>query len=207
MERAELKNLIGLGLLILVIAYFGYGGFAAVGYPGVAGWRAEAARLLAERRQLEQTVQTAQAMVANLDKIKKEREALELQLKELSQRLPAERESAQVLRSVETLAGKAGLTVNQVRRRPLRTQELYTEIPMEVAVGGGYRDLVSFADELSHLDRLVALSEFQVVQRPPASGAAQAALATASAGAVRAQMVAVVFQALPDAAAAPAPAR
>ena len=114
-------------------------------------------------------------MVANLGRIKREREALEVQLRELSRRLPSEHESAQVLRSVETIAGKSGLTVGQVRRRPNRPQELYVEIPMEVGVGGGYHDLLKFADQLAQLPRLVTLNELKVLGRgraqAPGSGA------------------------------------
>ena len=145
-------------------------------------------------------------MVANLGRIKREREALEVQLRELSRRLPTEHESAAVLRSVETLAGKSGLTVGQVRRRPNRPQELYVEIPMEVAVGGGYHDLLKFADQLAQLPRLVTLNEVKVQARqragvPAAPGGRGADL---SPGSMRADLVAVVFQAMPIPAATPA---
>jgi type IV pilus assembly protein PilO len=197
MERAEMKNLVLIGLLILAVAYVGWNGFAAFGWVGVAGLRAEADKLLAERKKLETSVQSAQAMVANLDKIKKDREALEVQLREISRRLPGERESAEVLRSVESLAGRSGLTLAGVKRRPVRTQELYAELPMEVGVGGGYHELVRFADQLAQLDRLVTLSEFSV-NRPSAGIGQPPATAATTTGNVRAQMVAVVFQALPE---------
>jgi Tfp pilus assembly protein PilO len=196
MERAELKNLVLIGLLILAIAYVGWNGFAAIGWPGVAALRADAAKLTAQRKKLETSVQSAQAQVANLDKIKKERETLEVQLKEISRRLPGERESAEVLRSVESLAGRSGLTLAAVRRRAPRTQELYVELPMEVGVGGGYHEMVRFADQLSQLDRLVTLNEFQVNR--PMAVPGQPATAAVTPGTVRAQMVAVVFQALPE---------
>ena len=138
-------------------------------------------------------------MVANLGRIKREREALEVQLRELSRRLPSEHESAQVLRSVETLAGKSGLTVGQVRRRPNRPQELYVEIPMEVGVGGGYHDLLKFADQLAQLPRLVTLNEVKVLGRARAAGPGRGSGrgADLAPGAMRADLVAVVFQAVP----------
>ncbi len=193
MDRSELKNLIAVGFLIVAVAYVGYKGLGP--YPGVAQLRAQAAKLETERRQLQAQIQSAEAMVANLDKIRKDREVLEAQLKDISKRLPTERESEQVLRSVESLAGKSGLTVGQVKRRPVRTQELYAEIPMEVGVGGGYYDLVKFADQLRQLDRLVTLSELQV-QRPTAIPGGRPDLTP---GTVKASLVTVVFQALPDA--------
>jgi Tfp pilus assembly protein PilO len=206
MERAELKSLVVMGLLILGVAYVAWNGLGVLGWPGVAAWRAEAAKLEVERKKLETSVQSAQAMVANLDKIRKERETLELQLKEVSKRLPGERESAEVLRSVESLAGKSGLTLGSVKKRAVRNQELYVELPMEIGVGGGYQDLVRFADQLSQLDRLVTLSEF-AVSRPGQAVPGTRPEATATPGAtVRAQMIAVVFQALPEPAAPAAPA-
>jgi type IV pilus assembly protein PilO len=198
MERVELKNLILVGVLGVVVAFFAYNGLTAFNYPGVAGWQAESAKLKLERNKLKANVESAQLMVANLDKIKKDREVLEAQLKEISKRLPGERESAEILRSVESLAGKSGLTLGGVKRRPVRSQELYAELPMEVGVGGGYLDVVKFADQLSKLDRLVTLNEFNV-QRPLLQPGRQAA-ATDTAGTVRAQLVTVVFQALPEAA-------
>jgi type IV pilus assembly protein PilO len=203
MDRQERQQIILICLLILGVGYFAWSGIA--GFPGVKGYRDEAAKLETERDSLRTEVSNAQQMVANLGRIKREREALEVQLRELSRRLPTEHESAAVLRSVETLAGKSGLTVGQVRRRPNRPQELYVEIPMEVAVGGGYHDLLKFADQLAQLPRLVTLNEVKVQARqragvPAAPGGRGADL---SPGSMRADLVAVVFQAMPIPAATP----
>ena len=91
MERAELKNLVLIGLLILLVAYVGWNGFGAIGWRGVAALREDAEKSAAQRVKLETSVRNAQAQVANLDKIKKEREALEVQLREITKRLPGER--------------------------------------------------------------------------------------------------------------------
>ncbi len=197
MDRAERQKVILIGLLILGVGYFAWSGIG--GFPGVRGFRAEAAKLEVERNGLAKEVRDGQQMVANLGRIKREREALEVQLRELARRLPSEHESAAVLRSVETLAGKSGLTVGQVKRRPNRPQELYVEIPMEVGVGGGYHDLLKFADQLAQLPRLVTLNEVKVLARPRGAGGPQAAGrgTDLSPGSVRADLVAVVFQATP----------
>ena len=209
MDRQERQKLILLALLIVGVGYFAWAGIGA--FAGVRGLRDETAKLKVERDDLDRQVKNAQQMVANLGRIKREREALEVQLRELSRRLPTEHESAQVLRSVESLAGKSGLTVGQVRRRPNRPQELYVEIPMEVGVGGGYHELLKFAEQLAQLPRLVTLNEVRVQGRTrtaaaPAGAGRGVDLAP---GAMRADLVAVVFQAAPlppPAAAAPPPA-
>lgn len=204
MDRAERQKIILVSLLILGVGYFAWAGIGA--FAGVRGLRDETAKLQRERDDLQQQVTNAQQLVANLGRIKREREALEVQLRELSRRLPSEHESAQVLRSVETLAGKSGLTVGQVRRRPNRPQELYVEIPMEVGVGGGYHDLLKFADQLAQLPRLVTLNEVKVQGRGRAVAPATGRGTDLAPGAMRADLVAVVFQALPvPAAAAAAP--
>jgi len=201
MDKAERQKIILVGLLILLIAYFGWSGVGA--FPGVNGLRQEAAKLERERDDLQQQVSNAQMLVANLGRIKKEREALEVQLRDLSRRLPSQHESSQVLRSVETLAGRSGLQVGEVRRRPDRPQELYVEIPMDVGVGGSYHDLLKFADQLAQLPRLVTLNEVRVRARPPGQTAAPATGkgADLTPGIMRADVVAVVFQALPEPAA------
>ena len=209
MDRAERQQIILVCLLILGVGYFAWSGIA--GFTGVKGLRDETAKLAVERDGLQREVSNAQQMVANLGRIKREREALEVQLRELSRRLPTEHESAAVLRSVETLAGKSGLTVGQVRRRPNRQQELYVEIPMEVGVGGGYHELLKFADQLAQLPRLVTLNEVKVQarQRAGAPAAPPGGRGTDLApGTMRADLVAVVFQAvpIPAAAATPGPA-
>lgn len=203
MERSEMKHLLVIGLLIVAVAYVAWYGFGPLGWPGVASWREDADKLLIERRKLETSVQNAQLQVANLDKIRKEREALELQLAEISKRLPGDRESAELLRNVESLAGRSGLTLAGVKRRPPRSQELYAELPMEVGVGGGYQELVRFADQLAQLDRLVTLTEFGVSRPQPQSGQPASAAVATTGETVRAQMVAVVFQALPEPVATP----
>ncbi len=205
MDRTERQQIILVCLLILGAGYFAWAGIA--GFAGVKGLRDETAKLAVERDGLQREVSNAQQMVANLGRIKREREALEVQLRELSRRLPTEHESAAVLRSVETLAGKSGLTVGQVRRRPNRLQELYVEIPVEVGVGGGYHELLKFADQLAQLPRLVTLNEVKVQARqragvPAAPGGRGTDL---SPGSMRADLVAVVFQAIPIPAAAATP--
>jgi type IV pilus assembly protein PilO len=205
MEKAELKNVLAIGVLVLMAAWVIYTGtfVSALGWPGITAVKAETAKLQIKRKELQTRVSNAQEMVKNLDKIKQERAALEAQLKEISKKLPGERESAQVLRSVESLAGKAGLTLAGVKRRPVRTQEFYAEIPMDVGVGGGYHDLVRFADQLAQLDRLVTLSEVQI-QRPAVQAPGPAAVVAGPSGSIKANMVAVVFQALPEPSDAPA---
>ena len=199
MDKAQKQKLILIVLGLLLVGVIYYMGLPPLGLPSLPKIQADVAKLRTEERALDQSVKQATAQVAELDKIKKEREILEAQLKEETRRLPSERETPALLRSVETLAGKSGLVIAEVRRRPIRSQELYIEIPLEVGVGGNYRDLLKFAEQLAQLDRLVTLSEVLVVRKEAAAKSGAAAAADGTPGTVRAQMVAVVFQTLPEA--------
>jgi type IV pilus assembly protein PilO len=203
MDKTQRQKLllIVLGLVLVGVIY--YMGLPPLNLPDLSKLQADVAKLRKEHDELDRSVKTAQAQIGELDKIKKEREILEAQLKEEARRLPSERETPALLRNVETLAGKSGLVIAEVKRRPVRQQELYAEIPLEIGVGGNYRDLLKFAEQMAQLDRLVTLSEVQVMRKEAAPKTAPAADATP--GTIRAQMVAVVFQTLPEAPGAGAP--
>lgn len=196
MDKTEIKNLVLALVIVALVVLFGYVGMFNP-WGGVQVIQTDLATLQKEQTELKQRVSDAEKMVQNLDKVRKERETLEVQLKELSRKLPNERESDQVLRSVETLAGKSGLSVTNVKRRAVRPQELYAEIPMEVGVTGAYGDLLKFADQLAQLERLVTLLEVVVGRPPPLAPGAQPPV-NGAAPTVQAQLVAVVFQAIPE---------
>jgi Tfp pilus assembly protein PilO len=195
MEKSQRDKLILCVLGIILCIAVSWWGVPPFGLPPLATVQAEVTKLKGESTALTESVNRARAQVDALKDIKKEREVLEVQLKELSRRLPSERETPQLLRKVEELSLKSGLLLTEVKRRPIRAQELYLEIPMEVAVGGGYRDLLKLAEEFSNLDRLVTLSEVAVTRPQPSLG-------QPSPSGVVARLVAIVFQTLPE----PAPA-
>ena len=194
MDKSQRDKLILCVIGILLCGVVAYFGVPPLGLQPLATVQAEVAKLRTDRNTLKEAVSNAKRQVEGLGQIKKEREVLEVQLKELSQRLPGEREAPQLLRKVEELTLKASLQLSEVKRRPLRIQELYVEIPMEVGVGGGYRDLLKFAEDLGNLERLVTLSEVAVSRPAPAPGAQPGP------GGIVARLVAIVFQTLPEAA-------
>jgi Tfp pilus assembly protein PilO len=191
MEKSQRDKLILCVLGIALCLAISWWGVPPLGLQPLGTVQAEVTKLQGERAALDESVRKAKAQVDALKDIKKEREVLEVQLRELSRRLPSERETPQLLRKVEELSLKAGLQLIEVKRRPIRLQELYLEIPMEVAVGGGYRDLLKLAEDFSNLDRLVTLSEVSVTRPTPSVG-------QPTPSGIAARLVAVVFQTLPE---------
>jgi Tfp pilus assembly protein PilO len=78
---------------------------------------------------------------------------------------------------------------------------------MEVGVGGGYHELLKFADQLAQLPRLVTLNEVKIQGRArTATPGGTGRGVDLAPGAMRADLVAVVFQAVPVPAPAASPA-
>jgi type IV pilus assembly protein PilO len=183
--------------IVLIIAVYVIFGYWALGGWTYFRYGEEVAKLQKDQADLKATIAENEAKVAALDQIRQERERLEAQLRELEKKLPREREIPELLRRVETLAGKAGLRIVQLRRLKLEPQEMYVEIPSEIGVSGNYQELLRLTDELAKLDRLVTMTEAHVVRRAPqALGLPPAA--DADPGGIRARIVAVVFQTLPE---------
>lgn len=143
-------------------------------------------------RQLQTEVELHRVQAANLDKVRKERAALEGQLAELLKRLPPEREIPQVLRSVTSLARGAGLTVVGIKRKEGRPQvnPIFVEIPLEVSLQGGYHGLLRFTEQMGQLPRLVTISQIELKPAQPADAGFR----------LQADLVATVFQAPTEAA-------
>lgn len=169
MEREELKNLVLIGLLTLAVLYVGYLGLGGL-WPGISTLQSQSNTLRAKRNSLQQSVQSAEQQVRRLAEIRREREQLNQQLQELAKRLPAQRETPQVLEQLERVAGGSGLTLTAINRPGGRSQELFVEIPLELGVAGSYHDLLRFADQLTKLERLVTLHEFVIWHPVPRTG-------------------------------------
>ena len=103
MGKSQRDKLIVCVLVILLCGAVAYFGVPPLGLPPLATVQAEVEKLRTDRKTLDDAVRSAKTQVEGLEKTKKEREVLEVQLKELSQRLPGEREAPQLLRKVEEL--------------------------------------------------------------------------------------------------------
>jgi len=101
----------------------------------------------------EKTVKAQKA--ANLQRLRKDLQDLDAELKKAVAQLPNKKEIADLLSSISAKAQQAGLTVLLFRPRPENYQEFYAEVPVDITVKGSFRNTVSFFDEVGRLDRLV----------------------------------------------------
>ncbi len=104
----------------------------------------------------------ARATVADLPRFEAEFQTLHDRWTLAGELLPADRQLASLLRRI-TLAGQeTGVSFVRFRPQAQKTQTYYTEMPVEIAVNGGYHQVGSFLAELANLPRIVTVSQMHL---------------------------------------------
>src|SRR3989304_261343 len=146
------KALMGGILVVALVALF----FVFIAKPKID----EIDTLKHQIAQLNNDIQINRAKARRLDELKRENAELEHQLAVLKEQLPPESEVASLLKQVSDLGIKTGLDFKLWKpseRRP-GASGLYTEIPVDVEVAGGYHAVAAFFDRIGKPPRLVNLS-------------------------------------------------
>jgi len=150
------KALMGGILVVAVVALF----FVFIAKPKI-----DAIKTLEQQiAQLNNDIQINQAKARRLDELKRENAELAHQLAVLKEQLPPESEIASLLKQVSDLGIKTGLDFKLWKpseRRP-GASGLYTEIPVDVAVAGGYHAVAAFFDRIGKLPRIVNVSSLKM---------------------------------------------
>jgi type IV pilus assembly protein PilO len=130
--------------------------------------------------ELQKTIVKTLQQQKELEKIKKEAIDLQAKLEMLKMILPLEKETDQIFRSVQMLAGTSGLTVSRVGPRPQIDHEVYTEYPIDLDVTGTYHNIGLFLDRIRQLPRIVNISGLRLQGRASEGDAAFVASVGAS---------------------------
>jgi type IV pilus assembly protein PilO len=106
---------------------------------------------------LNREIMTNEVKLRRLDQLKIENAQLQAQLAELRAQLPAEEEVSGLLKQISDLSIESGLEVKLWKpgARKKDPSGIYTEIPVDVEVSGGYHALATFFDKVSKLSRIV----------------------------------------------------
>ncbi|TMA58274.1 MAG: hypothetical protein E6J80_05260 [Deltaproteobacteria bacterium] len=113
-----------------------------------------------ERIQSLETERAAlQALLSDPNKAKAEKAEIEGHFNQVKAQLPEQKEIPELLRQVSNLGRDSGLEVLLFRQKPETIQELYAEVPVEMAVRGGYHQIALFFDQVRHLDRIVNIAD------------------------------------------------
>ena len=115
--------------------------------------RADVAKGVATARQLPQF----QAQVTEL----------ETRLESLRQVLPEEKDVADILRRIQSLATKSNLTIRRFQPGTVVQQKLYAEIPYKLEAEGTYHNLAAFFDQIGKFPRIINVSDISIRSKNP----------------------------------------
>lgn len=158
--------------------------------------RAEMTSREQQLKSLRVDVEKGQAAEKKLPEFRSEVDELESRLVNLRAVLPEEKDAADLLRRMQTLATQSNLTITSFKPAPVAMKQLHAEWPINLELTGTYHNLATFFDRLGKFTRIVNISGLVVRGRDKGDSNAT----------ISANCVATTFVLLekPKAAAAPA---
>jgi len=108
-----------------------------------------------------------QATARQLPQFQAQVKELENRLENLRQILPEEKDVADTLRRIETLAAKSNLAIQRFQPGKVVQQKLYAEIPYKLEAEGTYHNLAAFFDQISKFPRIINVSDISIKTKTP----------------------------------------
>lgn len=148
LERSKLQKIGILAATIILLA--------ALYYSFLYSPRSDEMAKLSDSVEIARNEKTAKLQkAADLPRLKKDIQQLEMELTKAVAQLPNKKEIADLLRTISAKALQSGLNVLLFRPRAETFQEFYAEVPVDITVKGSFHNTVGFFDEVGRLNRLV----------------------------------------------------
>jgi type IV pilus assembly protein PilO len=141
------------------------GGVGAFYYYYEMGAQAEMKARSKQLATLRSDIEKGLATAKKLPEFRAEVEELEARLTNLRAVLPEEKDVADLLRKLQTLAAQSQLTITAFKPASVVTKELHAEWPISIEVHGTYHNLASFFDQLGKFTRIVNITGLDVKTR------------------------------------------
>jgi type IV pilus assembly protein PilO len=146
------------------------GAFVVVSMLGVFGFYnfyatdvyAELADKQARLEMLRGDIAKGHATAGRLQEFQAEVSDLEVRLDALKTVLPEQKDYADLLRRIQTLATQSNLTVRSFAPQEVVTKQIHAEWPIRLQVEGTYHDLGAFFDKISKFPRLFNLGDVRI---------------------------------------------
>lgn len=116
----------------------------------------------AEEVTLKEQFSTKAFQAANLDAYKTQMTEMEESFGTLLRQLPSDTEVPGLLEDITRTGLGSGLEFEEIKLKPEVAQQFYIELPIQIAVVGGYHDLATFVSGVSSLPRIVTLHDFDM---------------------------------------------
>jgi type IV pilus assembly protein PilO len=154
--------------------YAQLGAFAALAVAGVGAfyyyYEMPAGVVLAQRQaeltSLQRNLAVGQATAKKLPEFRAQVDDLENRLSSLRAVLPDEKDAADLLRRMQTVATQSNLTIKTFTPKATVTKQLHAEWPISLELDGTYHNLALFLDRVGKFTRIVNISGLEVKAKP-----------------------------------------
>jgi len=113
-------------------------------------------------KSLQADISKGQATARKLPQFRSQVAELEGRLDNLKAVLPEEKDAADLLRRMQTVATQSNLTIKSFKPAPTVTKQLHAEWPISLELDGTYHNLAIFFDRVGHFTRIVNISAVDV---------------------------------------------
>ena len=124
--------------------------------------QADLDRQRAEEQTLKDQFSAKAFQAANLDAYKSQMAEMEESFGSLLRQLPSDTEVPGLLEDITRTGLGSGLEFEEIKLEPEVIQQFYIELPIQIAVVGGYHDLATFVSGVASLPRIVTLHDFEI---------------------------------------------
>ena len=149
--------------------------------------------LTAQNDKVQKELVEARRIAADVARFRKEIAVLEKTLVALTERLPNERETPPLYRSVSDAAYKAGLAVSLFQPKDAQVRDYYAEIPIAFTAEGNYHQFGAFFEQVARLPRVVNVGNLKISGVGKDAKDQKAAAVAAPTGPVRAELVLATY--------------
>src|SRR5262245_27261492 len=147
-------------------ALFGLIGLAAIGVAAymllLSPLHQRVTALRAQHAQLERDIAQQNAILVDLARFRRMVDEVEQRLTALREKLPTEKETPPLYRSLSDAAFNSGLGVSLFQPRDPKLRDYFSEIPISLKAEGGYHQIGNFFERLAGLPRVVNVTEWKL---------------------------------------------
>jgi type IV pilus assembly protein PilO len=117
----------------------------------------------AELRAIQGRIATGLATARKLPEFRSQVVDLEARLESLKAILPDEKDVADLLRRIQTMAAQSNLTIRTFRPQAMAQRELHAEWPISLELDGTYHNVGTFLDRISKFPRIINVGAINMI--------------------------------------------
>jgi type IV pilus assembly protein PilO len=115
-----------------------------------------------KQHKLDQQLAEKQEIAQNLNERRREMDVLQQKLDEALTELPETKDIDDLLAQLNDVGKKSGLEIASVEPGGEQNAQFFAKIPIKMSVTGNYHEIAMFLQEVSHLRRIVNVSDIKL---------------------------------------------